>query len=65
MPKSSCNTIKEVVNHHYESQWEGYTEKDVLYRVKNLANVIDPIISGLPMISHARVLDIGSGRLVA
>ena len=61
MPKTSCNNKKENVTQHYESQWENYSEEDVLKRVKNLAAVIDTIISQLAVEPGVKILDLGSG----
>lgn len=61
MTKASCKTRKKSVNQHYESQWEVYSEKDVLKRVENLGNVIDSIISQLNLKHSATILDLGSG----
>ena len=48
MTKDDCETKKEIVNKHYEIQWEGYSENDIITRVANLSSVIDPILSFLP-----------------
>ncbi|UCG71027.1 MAG: class I SAM-dependent methyltransferase [Thermoplasmata archaeon] len=61
MNKAGCKTTRERVNQHYEEQWQGYTEEDVLKRVNNLSEVLDSIISPLILKQGARILDLGSG----
>ncbi len=61
MTKSSCDSKKDDVTKHYEKQWEDYSEEDVIGRVKNLASVLDSIVSNIPIKSVDRVLDLGSG----
>jgi ubiquinone/menaquinone biosynthesis C-methylase UbiE len=64
MTKNHCTTQKEIVNKHYEDQWEGYSDNDILIRVANLSSVIDPILSYLPKIQNIKVLDLGCGPAV-
>lgn len=61
MTKSSCDSKKDEVTKHYEKQWEDYSEEDVIVRVKNLASVLDTIVSNIPIKNVEIVLDLGSG----
>lgn len=61
MNKAECKTRRKSVNQHYEEQWQGYTEDDVLKRVENLGEVLDSIISPLTLKPGVRILDLGSG----
>jgi ubiquinone/menaquinone biosynthesis C-methylase UbiE len=61
MTKESCEGKKENIYQHYETQWECYTDEEVLDRVKNLSRVIDPMISEITERKGARILDLGSG----
>jgi ubiquinone/menaquinone biosynthesis C-methylase UbiE len=64
MTKNECTNQKENVNKHYEIQWEGYSDKDIIARVANLSSVIDPILSYLPKTQNIKVLDLGCGPAV-
>ncbi len=61
MNKVECKTKRENVNQHYEEQWKGYTEEDVLKRVENLGEVLDSIVSPLTLEKGLKILDLGSG----
>jgi ubiquinone/menaquinone biosynthesis C-methylase UbiE len=61
MTKSKYDSKKDDVTKHYEKQWEDYSEEEVIVRVKNLAYVLDSIVSNIPIKSVDRVLDLGSG----
>ncbi len=61
MNKAECKIKRENVNQHYEEQWQGYTEDDVLKRVENLKEVLDSILSPLTLKPGVRILDLGSG----
>jgi ubiquinone/menaquinone biosynthesis C-methylase UbiE len=63
MTKDECSK-KEDVNKHYDIQWEGYSNGDILTRVANLIPVIDPIIYYLPKNENIKVLDLGCGPAV-
>lgn len=64
MTRNECTTKKENVNKHYEMQWEGYSDKDILTRVANLSSVIDPILTYLPKKQGIKVLDLGCGPAI-
>ncbi len=61
MQKEECKTRRENVNQHYEEKWKNYTEEDVLKRVENLREVLDPIISPFTLEKGLKILDLGSG----
>jgi ubiquinone/menaquinone biosynthesis C-methylase UbiE len=61
MNKAEGKTKRENVNQHYEEQWQGYTEEDVLKRVENLKEVLDSILSLLTLKPGVSILDLGSG----
>jgi len=61
MQNEEGKTRRKSVNQHYEEQWQGYSEDDVLKRVKNLREVLDSIISPLTLKPGVRILDLGSG----
>jgi ubiquinone/menaquinone biosynthesis C-methylase UbiE len=58
------SSIKNQVNVHYDKQWEEYSEKDVILRVKNLGVVIDSITAHIPKRSNLDILDLGCGPAV-
>ena len=64
MNKDHIDTIKENVNLHYKTQWDGYSNEDVMRRVSNLRFVLDSIIANLPYKSPIKVLDFGCGPAV-
>jgi ubiquinone/menaquinone biosynthesis C-methylase UbiE len=64
MKESECKSTKDNVSEHYEKQWDSLSEEDVLLRVKNLAPVIDSIISPIDIKDKIRILDVGCGPAI-
>jgi ubiquinone/menaquinone biosynthesis C-methylase UbiE len=64
MDGKDCRSTKDTVNVHYDRQWESYSEKDILERVKNISSVTDVIISQVDLKDDCRILDIGCGPAI-